>query len=132
MSPAAYLLVAEDEPEIRANLGRLLRLEGFEVSLAASGEQALQLLQAGLPRLPDLLLTDLMMPGMDGRQLLRALRADPRTARMPVVLISARVGTGEMQDAVAAGADAYVTKPYQRAPLLACIRELLASGRPES
>lgn len=119
----ALILVAEDEPEIRANLGRLLRLEGFDVSLAASGHQALELLQT---RLPDLVLTDLMMPGMDGRQLLRTLRGDPRTARLPVVFLSARVDAGEIQDALAGGASSYVTKPFQRAPLLACIRGLLA------
>ncbi len=129
MNPSthSHILVAEDEPEIRANLGRLLRLEGFEVSLAAGGKQALQLLQA---RLPDLVLTDLMMPGMDGRQLLRTLRGDPRTARLPVVFLSARVDAGEMQDALAGGASGYVTKPFQRAPLLACIRGLLAPAVP--
>lgn len=122
-STRALILVAEDEPDIRANLGRLLRLEGFDVSLAASGQQALQLLQA---QLPDLVLTDLMMPGMDGRQLLRVLRGNPHTARLPVVFLSARADVGEMQDALAGGANGYITKPFQRTPLLACIRGLLA------
>ncbi|KQP13542.1 response regulator [Pseudorhodoferax sp. Leaf267] len=122
---AAHILVAEDEPDIRANLGRLLRLEGFDVSLAASGAQALQMAHT---RRPDLVLTDLMMPGMDGRRLLRALRGDPRTAGVPVVCLSARVEAADMQGAVAAGASAYITKPYQSATLLACIRGLLAPG----
>lgn len=119
-STAAHILVAEDEPDIRANLGRLLRLEGFDVSLAAGGGQALQMARA---RRPDLVLTDLMMPGMDGHQLLRALRADPHTAGVPVVCLSARV---DAHDELGASANAYITKPYQRVPLLACIRALLA------
>lgn len=129
---SAHILVAEDEPDIRSNLGRLLKLEGFAVSLASTGAEALRMVHAGLPHLPDLVVTDLMMPGMDGRQLLDALRADPRTAGVPVVLLTARADFSDSQDAALAGADACITKPYQRDRLLACIRGLLApSGPPQ-
>lgn len=129
----AHILVAEDEPDLRGNLGRLLQLEGFKVSLAASGEEALAMIHAGRPSLPDLVLTDLMMPGMDGRQLLFALRSDPATASLPVLLLTARADFSDSQDAVLAGADACVTKPYQRDRLLGCIRSLLApAGLPET
>lgn len=124
----AHILVAEDEPGIRANLGRLLRFEGFRVSLTANGDEALQLIHAGLPTLPDLLLSDLMMPRMDGHALLRGLRADPRTALLPVVLITARADAVDVQAGLTAGATAYVAKPFHRVALLACIRSLLAPG----
>jgi len=124
----AHILVAEDEPGIRANLDRLLRFEGFRVSLAQSGDEALALIQAGLPQLPDLVLSDMMMPGLDGHALLRSLRADPRTAALPVVLLTARADAGDVQAGLSAGATAYVAKPYHRTALLACIRSLLAPG----
>jgi CheY-like chemotaxis protein len=126
--PPAHILIAEDEPGIRANLDRLLRFEGFRVSLAQTGDEALALIHAGLPQLPDLLLSDLMMPGLDGHALLRGLRADPRTAALPVVLLTARADAGDVQAGLSAGATAYVAKPYHRTALLACIRSLLAPG----
>lgn len=127
-SAAAHILVAEDEPDIRANLERLLRLEGYRVSVVADGRAAWAAVRT---LAPDLLLTDLMMPGMGGEALLRALRADPAGERLPVLMLTARAGSDDHQRVLAAGADAVVTKPYQRGPLLACIRGLLdASGGP--
>ncbi len=123
---AAHILVAEDEPELRANLVRLLRLEGYRVSAAADGGQAIEALRAAPA---DLLLSDLSMPGVDGMALLAWVRAEPRTAAMPVVLLSARADSADMQEALAAGASGYVTKPYQRELLLQRIRALLAGAR---
>ena len=126
--PAHHILVAEDDPDIRANLARLLRLEGYRVVTAADGAAAMAAIQA---ERPDLLVSDLMMPGIDGLQLLAWLRADLRTARLPVVLLTARADDGDVQGGRSAGADAYVTKPYQREELLRHLRVLLAgSGAP--
>ena len=122
----AYILVAEDDPAIRANLVRLLRLEGFRVEAAADGQEALTRLQA---ERPDLVLSDMMMPGIDGLALLAALRADPRTADLPVVLLTARADGSDVQDGLAAGANAYIAKPYLREALLQCIRALLLQAK---
>lgn len=119
------ILVAEDEPEIRANLQRLLRLEGYRVSVVADGRAALAALQA---QRPDLLLTDAMMPEVDGETLLRLLRAEARYASLPVLLLTARADTEDHARALQAGASAVVTKPFQRTVLLDCIRGLLAGG----
>lgn len=121
----ADILVAEDEPEIRANLQRLLRLEGYRVRAVADGRAALAALQA---QRPDLLLTDAMMPELDGESLLRMLRTEPRYACLPVLLLTARADTEDHARALQAGASAVVTKPFQRAVLLDCIRGLLAGG----
>ncbi|KQP46215.1 hypothetical protein ASF44_24830 [Pseudorhodoferax sp. Leaf274] len=120
-----HILVAEDDPEIRANLQRLLRLEGFRVTAVADGRAALAALHA---QAPDLLLTDAMMPELDGESLLRLLRADPRHAQLPVLLLTARADTEDHARALQAGASAVVTKPFQRAVLLDSIRRLLAGG----
>lgn len=119
----ASILVAEDEPDIRANLQRLLRLEGYRVTVVADGQAALAVLQL---QQPDLLLTDAMMPELDGETLVRALRADARHARLPVLLLTARADAEDHARALQAGASAVVTKPFQRAVLLECIGGLLA------
>ncbi|MGC3987944.1 MAG: response regulator [Pseudorhodoferax sp.] len=121
----ASILVAEDEPAIRANLQRLLGLEGYRVRAVADGRAALAALQA---QLPDLLLTDAMMPELDGETLLRMLRAEPRYGTLPVLLLTARADAQDHARALQAGASAVVTKPFQRAVLLDCIRGLLAGG----
>jgi CheY-like chemotaxis protein len=121
----ASILVAEDEPEIRANLQRLLRLEGYRVRVVADGRAALAALQE---HTPDLLLTDAMMPELDGEALLRMLRADARYGKLPVLLLTARADAEDHARALQAGASAVVTKPFQRAVLLDCIRGLLAGA----
>ncbi len=95
----ARVLVADDNADMREYLGRLLRAAGYQVSLVTDGQAALDAARA---RVPDLLLTDVMMPRLDGLALVAELRADPRTAPVPVVLLSARAGEEE----AAAGLDA--------------------------
>lgn len=124
-APSWHILVAEDDPAIRANLARLLRLEGYCVSTAADGLAAMAAVES---EPPDLLISDLMMPGLDGLALLAWLRAQPRTARLPVVLLTARADVSDVQGGLAAGADAYVTKPYQRDELLRHLRALLPAA----
>jgi DNA-binding response OmpR family regulator len=126
--PPAYkprILIAEDEHDIRANLSRLLRMEGFDVQIASNGREALEMIHAQLPALPDLVLTDMMMPELSGSQLLQALRSDPRTESLMVVLLTARADSTDVQEGLAQGAADYITKPFQRDVLLSHIRALL-------
>lgn len=87
--PEARLLVVDDEPNIVELLSASLRFQGFEVETAGAGAEAVD--KARTFR-PDLLVLDVMMPGLDGFELLRAIREDPRTQTLPVVMLSARAG----------------------------------------
>lgn len=116
--PRARLLVADDNADMRDYLGRLLS-PTWEVEAVADGAAALEAARA---RPPDLVLSDIMMPGLDGVALLRELRADPRTKTVPVLLLSARVGEEAILQGLATGADDYLTKPFSARELLARVR----------
>ncbi|MGW4365774.1 SpoIIE family protein phosphatase [Nocardia takedensis] len=122
---ADVVLIAEDNADLRGYLSTLLRPE-YRVVLAADGHAALR--QARSAR-PDLVLADVMMPGLDGVALVRALRADPRTAGTPVILLSARAGEDAAGEGLAAGADDYLSKPFSSADLLARVRSNLDQAR---
>jgi DNA-binding response OmpR family regulator len=109
--------VVEDNADMRAYLTRLLRAEGWRVTAVADAAAALRLSPP-----PDLLLSDVMLPGTDGLELTRALRRLPATARLPIVLLTARAGPESAADGLAAGADDYVVKPFHPTELLARIR----------
>ncbi|MDP7703453.1 MULTISPECIES: SpoIIE family protein phosphatase [unclassified Mycobacterium] len=113
------VLVADDNVDMREYLGNLLGASGYQVSGAADGEQALEAIRV---QLPDLVISDVMMPKMDGLQLLAALRADQRTAALPVLLLSARAGQEASIEGLLAGADDYLVKPFAAAELLARVR----------
>ncbi|HWE38779.1 MAG TPA: response regulator [Isosphaeraceae bacterium] len=115
------VLLVEDAPFLRYAFGRLLRLHGFEVREATDGQQALDALDAFQPQL---VLTDLMMPVMDGVELIRRLRADPRTATLPIVAITADATESAERQARDAGAIDVITKPIDLADLLARLRHL--------
>jgi len=103
------VLIVEDEPDISDLLAFHLRREGYDVSRSRSGIEALQQVRA---RIPDLVLLDLMLPGMDGLDVCRRLRQDPATAALPIVMLTAK---GEEVDRVLGlemGADDYLTKPF--------------------
>ena len=124
-----HILVIEDEEDILALVHYNLAKEGFQVTCAASGEEGLRRLAAGRP---DLILLDLMLPGMDGLEVCRALRRDAETATVPIVMLTAK---GEEADIVAGlelGADDYMTKPFSPRVLISRIRAVLrrrARGR---
>jgi PAS domain S-box-containing protein len=109
------VLVADDNADMRQHLGRLLG-GTYEVGEAADGRAALA---AARERSPDLVLADVMMPELDGFGLVRELRADTRTAAVPVVLLSARAGEESRVEGLAAGADDYLVKPFSGRELLA-------------
>ncbi|QBD74965.1 PAS domain S-box protein [Ktedonosporobacter rubrisoli] len=109
------LLVVDDNADMRAYLQRLLHVT-YQVELAADGKAALALARETLP---DLIISDVMLPEMDGFAMLKALRADPLTARIPVLLLSARAGEEATLEGLAAGAEDYLVKPFSARELLA-------------
>ena len=120
------ILVVEDVPVVLAVLRMRLEAEGFAVLTARDGVEALEEARASHP---DLLLLDLMLPRLSGERVCQELRADPRTRALPIVVLSARVGETERLRALAAGADAFMTKPYEANRLVAEIRSRLVGGR---
>ncbi len=118
----ARILVAEDDPDIANLLAHYLQRAGFEADSVASGVDV-------LPRIkkapPDLLLLDLMLPGLDGLEVCRAVRSDPSTAAIPIIMVTAK---GEESDRIVGlelGADDYITKPFSPNEVIARIRALL-------
>ncbi|KYF60521.1 hypothetical protein BE11_45790 [Sorangium cellulosum] len=119
------ILVADDNADMREYLVHLLARR-WSVEAAADGRSALA---SALARPPDLVVSDVMMPGLDGVALLRELRADPRTSMIPVVLVSARTGEDAVVEAIEARADDYVVKPFSARELLARVRTQLEMAR---
>ncbi|WP_018684900.1 SpoIIE family protein phosphatase [Actinokineospora enzanensis] len=118
-SMPATVLVADDNADMREYLTRLLAGAGYEVQGVVDGVEALSRVRR-VP--PDLVVSDVMMPRMDGLSLVAALRADPRTAAVPVLLLSARAGQEASIEGLHAGADDYLVKPFAAAELLARVR----------
>ncbi|WP_127502704.1 SpoIIE family protein phosphatase [Actinoplanes solisilvae] len=115
----AKVLVADDNADMRDYLTRLLRSAGHHVQALPDGQAALEAARANTP---DLIVSDVMMPRLDGLELVAALRADPRTAGTPVLLLSARAGQESSIEGLEAGADDYLVKPFSSAELLARVR----------
>ncbi|WP_193044784.1 SpoIIE family protein phosphatase [Mycolicibacterium baixiangningiae] len=122
----ARVLIADDNADMRAYLTGLLRGAGYEVTAVRDGRQALESVRADLP---DLVVSDVMMPGLDGLGLVTALRTEPRTAALPVLLLSARAGQESSIEGLQAGADDYLVKPFAAAELLARVRANVALAR---
>ncbi|WP_437692132.1 ATP-binding response regulator [Sorangium sp. So ce176] len=119
------ILVADDNADMREYLAHLLARR-WSVEAVADGRSALA---SALARPPDLVVSDVMMPGLDGVSLLRELRADPRTSMIPVVLVSARAGEEAVVEAIEARADDYLVKPFSARELLARVRTQLEMAR---
>ncbi|MEX5720678.1 ATP-binding protein [Geodermatophilus maliterrae] len=123
--PLGTVLVVDDNADMRAYLTRLLS-PSWTVRTAADGQEALH----DVVRVrPDVVLTDVMMPGVDGFGLLRALRAEPRTRAVPVVMLTARAGQEAAVEGFAAGVDDYLAKPFESAELLGRLRSVLERSR---
>jgi DNA-binding response OmpR family regulator len=116
------VLVADDEATIRQLLELNLRAEGLDVVVCEDGDDAYEALREGA--LPDLVILDVMMPGRDGLELLRALRSEPATSEVPVVLLTAKATDAEVWEGWTAGADYYITKPFDLDEILTFIRYL--------
>jgi CheY-like chemotaxis protein len=116
------ILVIEDEEPIRANLERFLKLEGFVVTTAGDGRSGAA---AARSLLPDLILCDLVMPGMDGYQVISELSGDPRTRHIPLIVVSASADERERAGSIARGARDHITKPFELKTILETIRRFL-------
>lgn len=117
------ILVVDDEADILNFLELVLKERGYEVLTAAGGQQALGLARE---QVPDLMLLDIMMPHMDGWEVLRLLRVDPRTAAIPVAMISARTDAKDRVQGLQEGALDYICKPFSLDELLAKVDGIFA------
>lgn len=122
----ARILVIDDEAAVRVNLVRFLKMEGYLPIEAENGEQGIQ---AALRSPPDMVLCDLMMPGVDGFGVLARLRAEPATAGTPFVFLTASADVEDARVAQLLGANDYLTKPFNLADLRNIIAQRLAERR---
>jgi DNA-binding response OmpR family regulator len=120
--PSAHILLADDNADMRDYVKRLLLIQGYEVETVGDGIAALARIHE---RTPDLVLTDVMMPRLDGLGLLRSLRDDPCTRQIPIILLSARAGDESRISGLEAGADDYLIKPFSARELLARVEASL-------
>jgi DNA-binding response OmpR family regulator len=126
MNRLQRVLIVDDEPSIVLSLQFLLSREGYEVEVAHDGESALEL---AARRPPDLVVLDLMLPGMDGYEVCRRLRESPATASTRIVVVTARGREAERVRGLEEGADAYVTKPFSTRDLIATVGRFLGRSR---
>lgn len=122
--PAATVLVIEDNPVNMELASDLLRIQGYEVLQAFTASEALSLLRNVKP---DLILMDVQLPGLNGLDLTRELRADPKTKGLPIIAITAYAMTGDDEKAFRAGCDAYIAKPIEARKLFQVVGDVLAS-----
>ncbi|MCF6179805.1 MAG: response regulator [Geopsychrobacter sp.] len=119
MPKQPLILIVDDNPNNLQILGKLLTAQGYDLSIAQCGEDALQ---SANETLPDLILLDIMMPGMDGYEVCRKLKEDMATRHIPLIFLTAKIGADEIIKGFDLGAADYVTKPFNVAELLARVR----------
>ena len=121
--PAPTVLVVEDDPVILRLLEVNFELEGFGVVLAHDGAEGIEAARA---EKPDIIVSDIMMPKVSGIELVQALKADAATAGIPIILLSAKAQTNDLKSGMDAGADDYVTKPFEPLDLVDRVNALLS------
>jgi two-component system phosphate regulon response regulator PhoB len=126
--PAGTVLVIDDDPVIVNLLQVNFEIEGYTVLTATAGEAGLAQARSGDP---DVIVLDVMMPGMDGFEVARRLRADPQISRIPLILLSAKAQSWDVQAGLAV-ADEYVTKPFEPLELLERVASVLARTRADN
>jgi|WetSurMetagenome_2_1015567.scaffolds.fasta_scaffold1506023_1 DNA-binding response OmpR family regulator len=124
-SPRSKILIVDDERMLRLGLARCMENAGFETLTAEDGEQALALVRG---EQPDLVVLDVMMRGMNGLDVCRTLRADPAARGVRIVFLSARGQERERAEGLDAGADYYMTKPFDYRDLIRVVKQLLENG----
>ena len=126
---AKRVLLAEDEPNIAESLAFLLERAGFTVEVAPDGRGALE---SALAAMPDLMILDVMLPGLDGLSVLKELRADNRTQTLPIIMLTAKGQQEDRDAAVAAGANLFITKPFANRELVDAVQALIADADGDS
>lgn len=117
------ILVVEDSLEVRENLVDLLEVNDYQVLCASDGESGLSI---ALAELPDLIISDIMMPKSNGHELLKNLRANDETSNIPLIFLTAKASMNDLRTGMNLGADDYITKPYESKELLSAIETRLA------
>lgn len=120
------VLVADDDGDILRLVSQRLRHRGYQVVTAASGDEALEIL---FSEPPDAAVLDGIMPGIEGHEICARMRANGRTAEIPVVLLTAKAADADEREAEEAGVDAYIVKPFRIEELDDTLKELLASAQ---
>jgi DNA-binding response OmpR family regulator len=132
MEPGAgspRILIVDDDPVIVRLLQINFRLEGYDVDTASRGDEALQKVRANRP---DVVVLDVMMPGIDGWEVARQLKDNPSVRHIPVIFLSARAQDEDRQRGYALGVDEYVTKPFDPAHLVEIVRRSLSKRTPQA
>ncbi len=129
MSSRPLVLIADDDPDILTLIALTLERDGYDVAVARDGLAAVETARGHAPHLAVL---DLMMPGIDGCEVTRRLRAEPATRSIPIVILTAVAEESQVAAALAAGADAYMKKPFSPRQLRAKTASLLLERRPRS
>ncbi len=122
------ILIVDDDETMVNLLATILEIEGFTAWKALDGETALKMISQ---EVPDLVLLDIMMPGVDGFEVLATLRSDPRTEELPIIMLTARSDDRDIFEGWKRGADEYVTKPFDPRKLIETIRNVLKASHEE-
>lgn len=124
--PPIRLLAVDDDPVILNLLKVNFEIDGFDVITAGDGQEALETAQA---EKPDVVLLDIMMPKMSGLEVTQALKSDPETKRIPIMLLSAKAQEADVEVGMKMGADAYVTKPFDPIELVQRVHDLVRARK---
>jgi two-component system phosphate regulon response regulator PhoB len=125
----AYVLIVDDEADLAGLVEFNLKQAGLETAIAATGERGLELARA---RVPDVVLLDVMLPDLSGKEVCRRLRADPKTKDVPVVMLTARGEEADRVEGFEVGADDYVTKPFSPRELVLRLKARLRRAAAKS
>lgn len=122
------ILVIEDNPAIQENIAEMLGIAGYRVITASNGNEGLDI---AIHQTPDLILCDIMMPGMNGYEVLTALRKNPKTIGTPFIFLTAKAEKNEIREGMNLGTDDYITKPFNEADLLKAIETRITKNKAE-
>lgn len=117
-----HILIVDDTKSLADTIADFLRMEGFQVSVVLNGEAAIDFLNNNSP---DLIITDLVMPGIDGIKLIETVRSDHRHTHLPVILLTAQIHPENHSAGLRAGANVFLEKPFDEADLLSAIQNLI-------
>ena len=123
------IMVVEDDPHVLRQIAFALEHEGYAVTTATAGDDALR--QLMLDR-PDLLVTDVMMPGLDGYDLVDQLRRDEKLCDLPGIMVTARTADEDISKGFSSGTDIYIEKPFKPSELVAFVRRFVGPAKPDT